>query len=212
MQDLGATVELVGKDFDEARAWVEVEAGRRGLRYIHSANEPLLIAGVGTLSLEVMEALPDVAAILVPIGGGSGAAGHCIVAKAFNPGIQVIGVQAARAPAVYHSWRQRRIVETASADTCAEGLATRMAFELTLGILVQWIDDIVLVSEPDLRQAVAGMLEHGRILTEPAGAAPLAAALKLRDRLRGRKVVLVVSGGNITLDQLRNILNETKLD
>ncbi len=206
MRDLDAQVVLTGKDFDAARVWVEQEAQAKGLRYVHSANEPLLIAGVGTVSLEVMEALPDAEVILVPIGAGGGASGHCIVAKAINPQIQVIGVQAERAPAVYKSWREKRLLEEPSADTCAEGLATRLAFELTLTILWQALDDMVLVSEQELRAAVAGMLEYGRVLAEPAGAAPLAAALKLRDRLRGRRVVLVVSGGNITMDQLRQML------
>ena len=206
MRELGAEVVLMGRDFDAARLWVEAEARARGLRYVHSANEPLLIAGVGTLSLEVMEALPDVEVILVPVGAGSGACGHCIVAKAINPRVQVIGVQAERAPAVYRSWREKRLLEEPSAGTLAEGLATRVAFELPLTILWQGLDDMVLVSERELREAVVGMLEHGRTLAELAGAAPLAAALKLRERLRERKVMLVVSGGNIAMEQLRAIL------
>ncbi len=206
MRELGAEVVLVGKDFDAARLWVEAEARARGLRYIHPANEPRLLAGVGTLSLEVMEALPQVDVILVPVGAGSGACGHCIVAKAIQPRVQVIGVQAERAPAVCRAWREKRLVEEPSADTLAEGLATRVAFELPLRILWQGLDDMVLVSEDELRDAVAGMLEHGRVLAEPAGAAPLAAAIRLRDRLRGRTVVLVVSGGNIATESLRDIL------
>jgi threonine dehydratase len=206
MRDLGAQVVLTGKDFDAARLWVEAEARGKGLRYVHPANEPLLVAGVGTLSLEVMEALPDTEVILVPVGAGSGACGHCIVAKTINPRVRVIGVQAERAPAVYRSWREKRLVEEPSADTLAEGLATRVAFEFTLGILWQGLDDMVLVSERELQEAVAGMLEHGRVLAEPAGAAPLAAALKLRGVLRGRTVVLVVSGGNISMEQLRRCL------
>jgi threonine dehydratase len=209
MRDLGAQVVLTGKDFDAARLWVEAEARAKGLRYVHPANEPLLIAGVGTLSLEVMEAVPDVEVILVPVGAGSGACGHCIVAKAINPRVRVIGVQAERAPAVYRSWREKRLVEEPSADTLAEGLATRVAFEVTLGILWQGLDDMVLVSERELQEAVAGMLEHGRVLAEPAGAAPLAAALKLRSGLRGRTVVLIVSGGNISMEQLRRCLERS---
>jgi len=206
MRDLGAQVVLTGKDFDAARLWVETEAREKGLRYVHPADEPLLIAGVGTLSLEVMEALPEAEVILVPVGAGSGACGHCIVAKAINPRVRVIGVQAERAPAVYRAWREKRLVEEPSADTLAEGLATRVAFQFPLSILWRGLDDMVLVSERELQEAVAGMLEHGRVLAEPAGAAPLAAALKLRDELRGRAVVLIVSGGNISMDQLRRCL------
>ncbi|HEY7677123.1 MAG TPA: threonine/serine dehydratase [Candidatus Methylomirabilis sp.] len=206
MQDLGATVVLTGQDFDAARLWVEAEARAKGIPYVHSANEPLLIAGVGTLSLEVMEALPEAEVILVPVGAGSGACGHCIAAKAINPRVRVIGVQAERAPAVTRSWREKRLLEEPRADTLAEGLATRVAFELPLTILWQGLDDMVLVSERELEEAVAGMLEHGRVLAEPAGAAPLAAALKLRDGLRGRTAVLIVSGGNISMGQLRRCL------
>ena len=118
----------------------------------------------------------------------------------------MIGVQAERAPAAHRSWREKRLLEEPSADTAAEGMATRVAFELTMRILWEGLDDFVLVSEDELRDGVAGMLEHGRVLAEHAGAAPLAAALKLRDRLRGRTVVLIVSGGNISMGQLRRIL------
>ncbi len=206
MRALGAEVVLHGKDFDEAREWVEHTAAAEGYRYVHSANEPLLIAGVGTISLEILEALPDVDVIIVPIGGGSGASGHCLVAKTINPAIQVIGVQSANAPAAYRSWKARAMVEMPSANTFADGLATRMPFELTQRILWDRLDDFVLVSEEQLRQAIILVLEAVHLVVEGAGAASTAAALRLRERLGGKIVVLILSGGNITLAKLRAAL------
>jgi threonine dehydratase len=119
--------------------------------------------------------------IVVPVGGGSGAAGACIVAKAINPAIRVIGVQSDAAPAAFRSWQVRRLVED-KMETCAEGLATRTAFELPQQILWRWLDDFVLVSDDEIRAAQALMIEATRNLVEAAGAAPLAAGLRLRER------------------------------
>jgi threonine dehydratase len=209
-RNLGATVEFRGKDFDEARCWVEAEAKRKGYRYIHSANEPLLIAGVGTLYLEIMQELPDVDVIIVPIGGGSGAASACVVAKTLNPNVKVIGVQAENAPAVYLSWKSGKLTETESADTFAEGLATRVAFKMPFGILCRMIDDIVLVTEEEIKWAILTLLETTHQLAEGAGAASTAAAFKLREQLRGKKVALPLTGGNLPLDSLRAILDEER--
>jgi threonine dehydratase len=211
MRRLGAEVILRGRDFDEAREWAEEQARLEGFRYVHPANEPLLIAGVGTASLEIMEALPGVDAIIVPIGGGSGASSHCLVAKAISASVKVIGVQAEKAPSVYLSWKAGRAIETPEAATWAEGIMTRVPFDLTFGIIREQIDEIVLLSEEELRQGVRFLLEAAHHLAEPAGAAPAAAARKLTDRLRGRTVVLIVSGCNITLDQLRRVLIDSPL-
>ena len=143
--------------------------------------------------------------IIVPVGGGSGACGACIAAKGIDPRVQVIGVQAASAPAAYLSWKEGRIVE-APMETAAEGLATRVGFELTQAILRDLLDDFVLVSEAELDQAVVLHLEKTHNLTEAAGAASLAAALKIKERLRGKKVALILSGGNISLAQLQAAL------
>jgi threonine dehydratase len=207
-RSFGATVEFHGKDYDEARIWVEEEAKRKGYRYIHSGNEPLLIAGVGTMYLEIMEEIPDLDVIIVPIGGGSGAASACIVAKALNPNVKVIGVQAEKAPAVYLSWKNKRLMETESADTFAEGLATRVPFKLTFDIMSKMIDSIVLVTEEEIKQAILTLLETTHQLAEGAGAASTAAASKLGKQLSGKKVALSLTGGNLTLKNLRRILNE----
>jgi threonine dehydratase len=205
MRDLGAEVILHGVDFDEAREYVEQLAAKRGYRYVHSGDEPLLIAGVGTHTLEILEEQPDIDVVIVPIGGGSGAAGACIVAKSADPAIQVIGVQAEAAPAAYESWRAGE-PRTAPMRTYAEGLATRTSFNLPQRILRRLLDDFVLVSEDALREATVLMMEHARSLTEAAGASPLAAALMLRDRLAGKRIALIQSGANITLAGIRESL------
>ena len=207
-RSFGAVIELHGKDYDEARKWVEDEAKEKGYRYIHSANEPFLIAGVGTLYLEIMQEIPDVDVIIVPVGGGSGAAAACIVAKTLNPKVKVIGVQAENAPAVYLSWKNGKPMETESANTFAEGLATRVAFTMTFDILCNMIDDIVLVSEDELKKAILMLLETTHQLAEGAGAASTAAAFKLREQLQGKKVALPLTGGNLTLKNLHAILEE----
>jgi threonine dehydratase len=205
IRGLGAEIVTHGVDFDEAREHCARLAEEHGYRYIHSGNEPHLIAGVGTYALEMLEKQADIDAIIVPIGGGSGAAGTCIVAKAINPKIEVIGVQSAEAPAAYKSWKAHQMLEDRM-GTFAEGLATRSAFELPQRILWETLDDFELVPDAEIRTAVRSMIETTRNLTEPAGAAPLAAALKLKERLKGRRLALILSGSNINPVQLREVL------
>jgi len=205
IRGLGAEIITYGVDYDEAREHCERLSRERNYRYIHSGNEPHLIAGVGTEALEILEDQPETDVIIVPVGGGSGAAGTCIAAKAIRPAIQVIGVQSAEAPAAYRSWKARTLLEDRM-GTFAEGLATRTAFDLPQRILWQMLDDFVLVPDAEIRRAVKLMIETTRNLTEPAGAAPLAAALRLRAKVRGKRVALVLSGGNITPDQLKELL------
>ena len=205
IRGLGAEIVTSGRDFDDAREHCERLARQHGYRYVHSGNEPLLIAGVATYTLEILEERPDIEVIIVPIGGGSGAAGACITAKAINPGITVIGVQSSAAPAAQRSWAARRLLEDRN-ETFAEGLATRTAFALPQHILWDLLDEFILVPDAEIRTAVRSMIETTRNLTEPAGAASLAAALRLRDRLAGKRIALILSGGNITLDQLRDVL------
>ena len=209
MQELGAEVIMQGADYDEAREHCEELARRHGYRYVHSGNEPLLIAGVGTHTLEALEARPDLEVVIVPVGGGSGAAGACIAARTANPAVEVIGVQSEQAPAAYLSWREGQL-RNAGNTTMAEGLATRVAFELPQRILREMLSDFVLVTDEEIRRAVGLMIERTRTLVEPAGAAPLAAAIKLRERLQGRRVALICSGGNINPEQLQEVLSEAR--
>ena len=206
MRANGAEVIEFGRDFDEARERVEQMQHDRGLRYVHSANEPLLIAGVATYALEIFEELPDVDVILVPIGGGSGACGCSIVRSGLGSRAKVIGVQAERADAFARSWQSGVRVVGERADTFAEGMATRVTFDLTFGILKRELDAVVTLTEEDLAEGVRLALRATHNLAEGAGAAPLMAATKLREELAGRKIVCVMSGGNIDRGTLTRIM------
>ncbi|KAA0230064.1 threonine/serine dehydratase [candidate division KSB1 bacterium] len=202
---LGAEIVFHGRDFDEARVHAEEQARTTGSRFVSSGDEPWLISGVGTYALEILDALPEVATIIVPVGSGSGVAGCCVAAKAINPHIRVIGVQAEKAPSAYLSWKSGKRVE-AKMETFAEGLATRVPFDLPQAIIRELLDDFVLVSDDEIRAAMRLLIEHTRNLPEAAGAASLAAALKLKGSLAGKPLALVLSGGNITLKQLQEVV------
>ncbi|MBS7620483.1 threonine/serine dehydratase [Candidatus Bathyarchaeota archaeon] len=207
IKNLGGEIIAKGRDFEDARLNAEKLAKDYGYRYIHSGNEPHLISGVGTIALEIIEDLPDLDAIIAPVGGGSQVAGISTVVESIAPSIEVIAVQAEKAPSVYLSWKEGRIIETDSANTIADGLATRRAFELPLEIMRGKVDDFVLVSEEEIKNAIRMYVEKAHTIAEGAGAAPLAAGLKIRDRLQGKKVALILSGGNLTANMLREILS-----
>lgn len=207
MRALGAEVVLHGPDFDTAREWIQERATHEGARFI-SPTDPQLICGVGTYAVEILDALPDLDVLIVPVGAGSGACGCSIVAKTRRPQARVIGVQAAAAPTMQRSWQARRPVE-APMETVAEGLATRVPFENTQRIMTHptlGLDDFLLVDDAAMEQAIRLLLEHTRNVAEHAGAAPLAAALEQRAALAGKKVVLVLSGGNLAHAELLRIL------
>jgi threonine dehydratase len=206
MRDLGAEVRLHGRDFDEARLETERVAAAEGFRYVHSANEPLLISGVGTIGLEIFEDLPDVDVIIAPAGGGSCASGNCIVAHELNPKVNVIAVQSDAAPAMWHAWRNRSLDPYPTMNTEHEGLATRVPFELTNRVLWELLSDFVLVTDEQINDAIRLLARDAKQVVEGAGAASLAAAIKLRDRLRGKKVVGIVTGGNISTARLASLL------
>ena len=206
MRAYGAELIEFGRDFDEARERVEQLQHQRGLRYVHSGNEPLLIAGVGTYALEIFQEQPDTDVILVAIGGGSGASGCAIVRTGLGSRARVIGVQAERADAFARSWHGPSRVVGERCDTFAEGMATRVTFDLPFGILKQQLDDVVTLSEDELAEGVRLALRATHNLAEGAGAAPLIAAIKLRDQLAGKHVVCVMSGGNIDRATLTRIL------
>ena len=202
----GAVLEEGGKDFDDARERCERRAAETGARYVHSANETLLIAGVGTYALEVFEDLPDADVIFVPLGGGSGACGLITVRNALGAKAKIIAVGAKNADAVYRSWKGPERVVGESANTFAEGVATRVSFDLPFGIYKPYLDDFVLLSEEELADGVRMALKTTHNLTEGAGAASIAAAYKLKDSLAGKRVVCVMSGGNLDAAKLKWIL------
>ncbi len=202
----GAQIHEHGKDFDEA-----VENGIRlaeehGYLFINSGNESRLIAGVGTIGLEIMQQLPDIEVVMSPVGSGTGASGTATAVKTLNPGIKTISVQAENAPSIHMSYISGKPESTPTADTFADGLATRNAFELPLGILRDHVDEFILVSEDEMRNAIKLYVEHCHTIAEGAGAATLAGAIKLKDQLKGKKVALVLSGGNLTYEELMKCL------
>ncbi|GIW81113.1 MAG: serine/threonine dehydratase [Gemmatales bacterium] len=207
MRSRGAELIEYGKDFDEAREHCETICRREGLRYVHSANEPDLIAGVGSLALEIFDQLPNPDAILVPVGLGSGICGTSLVAACRSPATEIIGVQSEVAPAVTLSWRQGRIVKTDTPTTFAEGLATRVPASLTLSIMRQYVRDMILVTDDELREAILLLLQVTHNLAEGAGAAATAAAFKIKHRLQGKTVVGILSGGNLDLRELAKLLS-----
>ena len=201
MRASGAELVFYGTNFDEAKAHCERLAKEEGYRFVHPSNEPLLIAGVATQTLEVIEDLPDVEVIMMPLGGGSGVAGACLVAKAVDPNIKVVAVQSEAAPGGYLYWKNGRPAE-APVETFAEGIATKEGYEVPQAILKEHLDDFVLVSDDDIRRAIGLLIEKAHTMAEGAGAVALAGAVKHPHWVKGKKVSMTVSGGNITVDQL----------
>jgi threonine dehydratase len=206
IRQLGAELIEHGRNFDEAREHVPVVQQGTGARYVHSANEPKLIAGVGTMAWEMFQSLPDPDVILVPIGLGSSVCGTCIVAKHLRPQTQIIGVQAEGASAVVRSWLTGQLVTDPNPQTWAEGIATGVPAEMTMKIMRDHMDDALLVSDDEMRRAVALILKHSHSLAEGAGAAAVAAVMTNRERFAGKKVIAVLSGGNLDLSLLPGIL------
>lgn len=204
MQGLGAEVIHHGPDFDSAREWIMRLAAEQGGYFVGPTDTPL-IEGVGTYGVEIMESLPEVDVIFVPVGAGSGVCGTAIAAKSLNPQVKVIAVQSAQAPAMQQSWKSGTM-QQAEMTTVAEGLATRVPFANTQQIMARYLDDFMLVEDASMEEAVQLMLTHTHNLAEEAGAAALAAALQCSPSLAGKKVVLVQSGGNLSPERLQQIL------
>jgi threonine dehydratase len=203
---LGAEVRFAGARFDDAREACEEYAAEHGMRYVDPANEADLVAGVATAALEVLESQqPDTDLVIVPVGGGSGVCGWLTVREGLGHAARVWGVQSAASPAAHDAWRSGRLDVRAN-ESSAEGLATGVPFAFTQSIMSDWLDDFGLVSDAAIADAVRMLLEQAHLLVEPAGAASLALALERHAEVRGQRVVLVLSGANITMDQLRTLL------
>jgi len=206
LHELGANIITYGSFYDEAALYAESLAAERGYTYIHAVNESLLYPGVATMHLEVLREVPDVQIVFNPIGGGSGAIGACIVYKSADPSIKVVGVQAEGASAFYESLKAGRLVSKDKVTTRAEGLAVARAYEVPFSILSGRIDDVVLVSDEEMEDAIRALYYSVRQVAEHAGAAATAAAFKKRGEIEGRRVVLMLTGGNIDAMQLSRIL------
>jgi len=207
MESLGAEVRKQGETFDDAREHAEQLAVEAGYRYVHSANEPALVAGVATAGLEVLEDRPDVDVVFSPVGGGSNAAAYALTVGALGEA-SVVGVQSESAPAMYRAWNEGTLEPHDRMETFAEGLATSVPFALTAEFLGEHLEDFRLVSDAAIRDAIERLLREDHVLAEGAGAAPVAAALAAGQELAGQTVVLPVTGRNLDVTKLRAILGD----
>ncbi|MGE0024527.1 MAG: threonine ammonia-lyase [Hyphomicrobium sp.] len=200
----GATVILEGKTLEDAARFAHAYGEERGLVFVHPFDDPLVIAGQGTVALEMLDAVPDLDTLIVPVGGGGLIAGMAVAAKALKPGIEVIGVEAALYPSMYNLVKGTAL--PVRGDTLAEGIAVAEPGTIAAGIIERLVDDIVLVSETDLERATFALLMIEKTVVEGAGAAGLAAVMADRSRWRGRKAGLVLTGGNIDPRLLASVL------
>ncbi|HHO75845.1 MAG TPA: threonine/serine dehydratase [Deltaproteobacteria bacterium] len=206
IENCGAELIEHGHDFYDAQFYCDELVAAAGYYYVEQGNEPEMLNGIGTMGFEIFEDLPDVDVIICPIGGGAGCASLLKVVQAINPGVEIIGVQAVNAPAFYESLARRDWVVLDEAETIADGLAARNVFQLPYVIMKDHIKDVVLLSEEEISEGIRCALMATHNLAEGAGAASIMAALKIKDRLSGKKVVLVMSGGNIDRKQLEQAL------
>ena len=206
IKDFGAEVIEHGKDIFETWEYCEKLSKEEKYIYVHSVNEPALFEGVGTIGLEVYENLPDLDCFITAVGGGSGVCGSAIALKSKNPRIKIYGVQSEGVPAVHDSFKQKKLITYNSLNTFAEGLATRSVFPYALDIMEKYVDDIFLVSDDELKKSILLLIEHTHNIAEGAGASSLAALIKNKELFQGKKVVCVLTGGNLQLEVLKDIL------
>lgn len=204
----GANVVLMGDSFDDAFAGSQEYAKEHNATYIHPFNDPLIIAGQGTIGLEVYEQIPDVDAIIVPIGGGGLIAGIAMAIKEMNPKVKVIGVNAAGAASMVGSLKANEIITLPSVSTIADGIAVKTPGKLTFDLVQKYVDDVVTVTDTEIAHTAYLMLQRAKILAEPAGVTSVAAALFKKANLKGMNVVPVVSGGNINMQILEQIIEK----
>jgi threonine dehydratase len=203
----GGEIILFGQDTDEALRYAK-KLAEDGKFLIHPFDDPKVIAGQGTIGLEILEDVPEVEAIIVPVGGGGLISGIATIVKKRRPRVKVIGVQSAQAPSAFHSLKRKEIVEVSVKPTLADGIALRRVGEVTFPIIQKWVDEIVTVQEEEIASALLMLMERKRVVAEGAGATPLAALLALKEKIRPSKIVLVISGGNIDVHLLDRIIEK----
>jgi len=208
MRGYGATVLEDGEDYDESAAVADRLVAERGMTLVHSTNNRDVIAGAATLTLEILESQPALDALVVSVGGGSQAVGALTVARVLRPGLPVYAVQAAQARAAHDSFHAGRPVEGASAGTFADGLATRSVYAMTFDALRAGLAGFVVVEEAEIAEAVRLLLRTTHNLAEGAGATALAGLVRLRTALSGKKVAVVLSGGNIDAATLERVIRQ----
>ena len=203
---LGAEVRLVPGAYDDAYAFALELQEKSGATFIHPFNDELVIAGQGTIGLEILDQLPDVDAVIVPVGGGGLIAGVAFAIKNLNPNVKVYGVQAENAPGMVRSFHQGSIVTLDTVSTFADGIAVKTPGDLTFEMVRQYVDDVVTVSEDQIAAAILALIEQQKLIAEGAGAVAVAAALYSHLPLEGKKVVCLVSGGNIDVNILSRVI------
>ena len=208
MRALGATVVEEGRDFDEAVHVMNRIANEQGSVIAHSVNDRRIIAGAGTMTLEILEQNPNLDAIVIATGGGSQAVGALTVTRELAPNIEVYGVQAAGAPAIHDSWHAGKRLTTPRVDTFAEGVATRSTYDLTFPALAAGLAGFVKVTDAEIAESLRTILSVTHNLVEGAGAMGFAGLSKLRDRLAGKRVAIVFCGGNIDSGMLLRVLSK----
>lgn len=200
----GAEVILHGESFDDAAGFTLQKSNEEGLVLIHPYDDEKIIAGQGTIALEMLKGQPELDVLFIPIGGGGLISGNAIAAKAIKPDIQIIGVEASRYPSTFAAIHQQKAKY--GTGTIAEGIAVKKPGELTLPIIEQLVDDVVLVDEEQIEQAVLLFLEVEKTVAEGAGAVGLAALLQNKDKYKGKKLGLIITGGNIDMPVLESII------
>jgi threonine dehydratase len=210
IEALGATLHEGGADLDEAKADAERFAATRGLLFVDDGESLDVMEGAGTVGLEIAERLPEIDVLYVPMGSGTLAVGCAVALKGRQPQARVVAVQSAGSPAMVESFHARRAIER-PVDTVADGLVCRLPARLALEGLWTWVDDAITIPDPVLLQALRALVEHAHVLVEPAGAAALAAAWRHRADLRGKRVVLVLTGANVTMPVLGRALSAPPL-
>ena len=203
----GGEVLLLGQDTDEALGYAKKMADE-GKSFIHPFDDEKVIAGQGTIGLEILDEVPGVGAIIVPVGGGGLISGIATIVKKKRPRVKIIGVQSARVPSAFLSLKSKKIIEVKGEPTLADGIAIRRVGEITFPIIQKVVDEIVTVQEHEIASSILMLMERKRVVAEGAGAAPLAALLSRRWKIRTKKIVLVISGGNIDVNLLDRIIEK----
>ena len=206
IESYGAELIVHGEDFYDAQSYCDELVDSAGYYYVQQGNEPEILNGIATMGIEILEDLPEVDTIICPIGGGAGCASLLKIARTIKPAIEIIGVEPENAPSFYNSWKKREIVTLDDAHTIADGLAARTVFQLPYVILKDAINDVVLLTEDEILKGIKMALTATHNLAESAGAVSLAAAYKIKDRLAGKKVVMIMSGGNLNIDHLKKAI------
>lgn len=204
----GATVFLKGKTYDEAYQAAKEFEQKNQATFVHAFNDNLVIAGQGTIGIELIEQVKDIDVILVPIGGGGLISGISVAVKKLNPKTKIIGVQAKGAQAMIKSMNAKRVVSMKDMSTIADGIAVKTPGEITLQIIKDHVDKIVTVTDAEIAQTMYHLLQRAKLIVEPAGAASLAAMLHDKVRYSGKNVVCVLSGGNVNLSLLDQVIEQ----